>query len=223
VKGLLMLEFIMINMFMNEIITDRHRLNFKPTFLYIKRHSVTGKLYFGKTTKSGKKFDYYNGSGKYWNNHIKKYGTEFVENIWFCLFTDIDNLVDFALAFSSVNNIVNDDIWANKKIEDGLTGGSNGSYSDESKSKMREAWKTRPPVTEETKAKLRAARVGKSSPAKGKIRSKEAIEKSLATRSKNDSLKQSDLTKAIMRQPKTKTLIKLQEKGLLCLLCDQSS
>lgn len=23
--------------------------NFKPTFLYLKQHSVTGKLYFGKT------------------------------------------------------------------------------------------------------------------------------------------------------------------------------
>ena len=26
--------------------------NFKPTFLYIKQHTVTGKMYFGKTGKN---------------------------------------------------------------------------------------------------------------------------------------------------------------------------
>ena len=33
------------------IITEFKRQNFKPTYLYIKQHTVTGKLYFGKTTK----------------------------------------------------------------------------------------------------------------------------------------------------------------------------
>ena len=37
--------------------------NFKPTFLYIKQHTVTGKLYFGKTTQNP---ETYLGSGTYW-------------------------------------------------------------------------------------------------------------------------------------------------------------
>lgn len=36
---------------------------FEPTYLYIKQHSITGKLYFGKTVKNPEK---YNGSGSPW-------------------------------------------------------------------------------------------------------------------------------------------------------------
>jgi hypothetical protein len=41
---------------------------FKPTFLYIKTHSVTGLKYFGKTTKDPFR---YKGSGVYWVRHLK--------------------------------------------------------------------------------------------------------------------------------------------------------
>ena len=42
---------------------------FKPTYLYIKQHSITGKLYLGKTTKQN--LIKYTGSGKYWLRHLK--------------------------------------------------------------------------------------------------------------------------------------------------------
>lgn len=44
---------------------------FRPTFLYIKQHTITGKLYFGKTSKNLDKMLSYKGSGKYWLDHIK--------------------------------------------------------------------------------------------------------------------------------------------------------
>lgn len=93
---------------------------FKPTFLYIKRHSITGKLYFGKTIK--KNVEKYNGSGEYWTKHIKKHGIDKVETLWYCLFTDIESLTHFAYDFSIKNDIVNNKIWANLENENGLDG-----------------------------------------------------------------------------------------------------
>lgn len=59
---------------------------FKPTYLYIKRHKVTGLLYFGKTTS--KNVEKYNGSDTYWGRHLKVHGYN-IETLWYCLFTDI--------------------------------------------------------------------------------------------------------------------------------------
>lgn len=103
------------------MISDIKRNKFKPTFLYIKRHSKTGKLYFGKTTVLNK-IESYTGSGTYWANHIKAYGIEFVETIWYCLFTEIDELVEFATQFSETQCIVESSDWANQIPEDGLSG-----------------------------------------------------------------------------------------------------
>lgn len=89
---------------------------FKPCYLYIKKHSVTGLCYFGKTARHPEK---YKGSGSYWTSHIKKYGKEFVETPWFCLFLDEATIVDFALSFSKLHNIVESDLWANLVDEDG--------------------------------------------------------------------------------------------------------
>ena len=91
---------------------------FKPTFLYIKRHTVTGLLYFGKTTKNPEK---YLGSGVYWLRHIKQYGTQYVENLWYCLFLTEQECKDFAINFSLQNDIVNSDLWANFIVEDGMS------------------------------------------------------------------------------------------------------
>lgn len=102
---------------------------FKPTYLYVKQHKITGLLYFGKTTRTGKSFEKYNGSGKHWSPHIKKHGVKHVETLWYCLFLDKDELVKFALMCSYQWDIVNaknsngKKIWANQKIEDGLMGG----------------------------------------------------------------------------------------------------
>jgi hypothetical protein len=92
----------------------------KETYLYIKQHSITGMLYFGKTTKNP---ETYLGSGKYWKNHISKYGTQHVNTIWFCLYTDKTVLTEFAIQFSKIHNIVNSDQWANLAIENGTDGG----------------------------------------------------------------------------------------------------
>lgn len=97
---------------------------FPPTYLMIKQHSVTGKLYFCKTTRSYDKMLKYTGSGRYWNRHIKKHGKEFVETIWFCLFYDKDECNRIALLLSEQQDIVKSNKWANEKPENGLDGGS---------------------------------------------------------------------------------------------------
>jgi hypothetical protein len=99
-------------------------LEFKPTYLYIKRHSVTGLLYFGKTNFFHP--EKYNGSGHYWKRHIQKYGKENVETLWYCLFHDREELVKFALMFSEMNNIGSGDlsVWGNLIPENGINGGA---------------------------------------------------------------------------------------------------
>lgn len=105
---------------------------YKPTFLYIKQHKVTGLLYFGKTVNRNPLT--YKGSGKHWVNHYNKHGKEHIETLWYCLFTDMETLVEFATTFSVQQNIVDSTIWANMEIENGLDGG----YVDEtSKQKSR--------------------------------------------------------------------------------------
>ena len=95
---------------------------FKPTYLYIKQHSITGKLYFGKTIKDPEK---YLGSGKHWLRHIKKHGKEHVVNLWYCLFLDGESIKEFALNFSIQENIVDSEQWLNLVNENGLDGGGN--------------------------------------------------------------------------------------------------
>lgn len=92
---------------------------FKPTWLYIKQHNVTGLKYFGKTVR--KDPIKYLGSGTYWTNHLKKHGAD-ITTIWCQLFTNIDDLVTHAVKFSLDNNIVESTEWANLEIEDGLSG-----------------------------------------------------------------------------------------------------
>lgn len=108
-----------------ECITEKVIAKFKPTRLYIKRHSITGLQYFGKTSKVGVAFEQYKGSGKHWSRHIKKHGKEHVETTWVSeIYTvdKIDELVEFALFFSEFNNIVDSNDWANLIHENGLDG-----------------------------------------------------------------------------------------------------
>jgi len=76
----------------------------KPTYLYIKQHSVTGLKYFGKTTKTDPYK--YSGSGGYWKNHIKKHGKKFIKTIWVSDLYYDTSIVEHALHFSIENNIV---------------------------------------------------------------------------------------------------------------------
>ena len=93
---------------------------FKPTYLYIKQHTLTGKLYFGKTVGNPEK---YLGSGKLWQHHIKKHGKEHIVTLWYELFPNKDEIQEFALSFSKEMNIVESEQWLNLKLENGLDGG----------------------------------------------------------------------------------------------------
>lgn len=92
---------------------------FNPTWLYIKEHNVTGLKYFGKTTRDPLK---YKGSGTHWTRHISKHGND-TTTIWCQLFTDREELTQYAVEFSIKNNIVESAEWANLIVEDGLGGG----------------------------------------------------------------------------------------------------
>jgi len=138
---------------MNYPITQLHRDNFKPTYLYIKQHTETGKLYFGKTTK--KNVERYTGSGIHWGRHISAHGKDKVVTLWYCLYTEIEILVETALAMSAIMDITESTDWLNFKPESGLDGGSfvgfNGwagkKHSPEHIEKLRKLGRERP-VTE---------------------------------------------------------------------------
>ena len=131
------------------------------THLYIKRHSVTGLRYFGKTSKKDPYV--YMGSGKYWVRHIKRYGIEHVETLQVWSFESLKECSEFALKFSEDNNIVRSEEWANLKPENGLDGGSPKSgkpLSNEHKEKISKALKGRK-HSSETRMKLSAILTGK--------------------------------------------------------------
>jgi len=102
--------------------TERKTRTFKPTYLYIKRHTVTGKLYFGKTTSGN--VESYSGSGIEWTAHLKEHGKDKTETIWYCLYYDRETIKEFALNFSRQHNIVESAEWANRVPESGLGGGN---------------------------------------------------------------------------------------------------
>jgi hypothetical protein len=93
--------------------------SFAPTFLYIKQHNITKKLYFGKTIRDPLR---YKGSGKHWVNHYKKHGENEITTIWYCLYTEKELLLDAAISFSELWNIVESDDWLNIIPENGLDG-----------------------------------------------------------------------------------------------------
>lgn len=142
--------------------------DFKPTWLYVKQHSITGLKYFGKTTS---KDPYrYTGSGQYWLNHLKIHGKD-ITTVWCQLFLDKSELIEYAKDFSIKNNIVESKEWANLIPETGHEdgGGIKGRiglpHTEETKNKIREARKLqKSPMTgknhsEETKEKIRQKRV----------------------------------------------------------------
>jgi hypothetical protein len=125
-------------------------------YLYIKQHSVTGKLYFGKTTRDPEK---YSGSGKHWVRHISKHGKEHVVTLWYCLFLDQESCTEFALNFSSHQNIVESSEWLNLQLENGLDGAPIG----HNPTKGTTGWVP----SKETRQKMSNSRIGKSSWNKG--------------------------------------------------------
>ena len=150
-----------------------------PTYLYIKQHSITKKKYYGKTTNLDPYT--YNGSGVYWTNHIKKHGKEHIVTLWVSELYCDTSIVEVALKFSSDNDIVNSDEWANQIPENGLDGWVPGrKRSEETKANMRKPRSEKgkanmkgrvapnkdKPTSEETKAKQSAAQKGIPKPQK---------------------------------------------------------
>jgi len=133
------------------------------TYLYVKQHSITGLKYFGKTSKADPYK--YIGSGKYWLNHIKKYGKHNVKTLWVSEpFEDLNELTEFAVLFSEQHDIVNSHLWANLIVENGIdgwtSGVSRGSHLESTKIKMSLA-KLGKSKTEETKKKMSDAQKNK--------------------------------------------------------------
>lgn len=119
--------------------------DFKSTWLMIKQHKVTGLKYFCKTAL----YDpvTYLGSGTYWGRHLEEHGPQ-VETLWYKLFDDKEEIMEYALSFSRENNIVDalDEngrkIWANLIPENGIDGGGNIGMvmSQEQKDKLSDTW-----------------------------------------------------------------------------------
>lgn len=158
---------------------------FRPTWLYVKKHRNTGLLYFGKSMlKDPSK---YNGSGKYWKSHLALHGMH-IDTVWCELFTDRDDLVEFAELFSSFFDIVKSDKWANLIAENGLDGGSDKgrpghAFSEEARKKISLANSGRV-VSDEEKQK-------KSAKLKGRVVSEETKTKmKKSNRSSTDTTRQ---------------------------------
>lgn len=133
---------------------------FKPTFLYIKQHKSTGKLYFGKTYRNPEK---YYGSGTKWLNHINYHGKSNVETLWYCLFLDEKSINEFALMFSRQNDIVSSNEWLNLIEETGL-GDVNITITTREKisnCKKGNTYRKGKSHTQEAKEKNRLAHLGK--------------------------------------------------------------
>lgn len=150
---------------------------FKPTYLYVKTHNVTGLRYFGKTV--GDPYSY-SGSGKHWLRHLRKHGNDVTTEV-IGYFLCPEECEKEALTFSHDNQIVESPQWANMIVENGLDGGATGRtnyppMTEETRKRLskslrgRVPWNkgkkgvtpgNRKPRTEEQKAKLRETNLGK--------------------------------------------------------------
>lgn len=176
---------------------------FKPTYLVVKWHPVDpstrqdgkGLFYFCKTTKSYDKMLKYKGSGLRWSAHLKKYGNAYVENLWWKLFSERDELVRFALLFSEQQDIVKSKLWANEKPENGLSGG--GDY-----------WtgKKRPDQSERNKGNTYAS--GKKNPGAAKAQKGRKRPDIAAANKKRKGKKRPDVAKAMKERMKGNTYAK---------------
>lgn len=107
---------------------------FKPTYLYVKKHNITGLKYFGKTVLNP---FIYKGSGKIWRRHISKHGNDVTTEI-IGFFENEDECKKIAIEFSVKNNIVDSSEWANLMNENGIDGGALV-YTDEMRETQRKS------------------------------------------------------------------------------------
>lgn len=156
---------------------------FKPTYLYIKTHNVTGLKYFGKTVKSDPTT--YPGSGTHWKNHILKHGNNVTTEIY-GYYTVEDECKRDALKFSEDNCIVESEDWANMIVEDGCNKFAI-QPSIESKKKQTDNLLTKygqdyfskiasQPKPQKTKDKIRKAALEQKTGSKNKGKVREVVE-----------------------------------------------
>lgn len=118
---------------------------FKPTWLMIKQHNVTGLKYFCKTIN--KDPIKYKGSGTVWRRHIKVHGNS-ITTLWCQLFLTKEEIQIYAVKFSIEHDIVNIrneigvKIWANLIVENGIDGGGNAGMqmSETQKESLCDEW-----------------------------------------------------------------------------------
>lgn len=101
--------------------SSKTKRKFKPTYLYVKTHNVTGLKYFGKTICSDP-FSY-KGSGVVWRRHIKKHGYNVTTEV-IGFFENECECKEVATKFSIDNDIVKSKEWANLMDENGIDGGA---------------------------------------------------------------------------------------------------
>lgn len=152
----------------------------KLTYLYIKIHNKTGLKYLGKT--SAKDPIKYEGSGKYWKNHINKHGYD-VKTVILFSSTDIDEIRHIGTGYSRLLKIVESKRWANLKEENGDGGWEYCNSSPEIIDKRSRWARENNPfigttLSEETKQKIRDARAKQIM----LPRSRESVEKGLKSR-----------------------------------------
>ena len=109
--------------------------------LYIKTHRITGLKYFGKTEKDDP-ISYW-GSGIRWRRHLMKHGYDCDTEIYLQS-ENREYIIQEALRFSRAYDIVNSDLWANIREENGVDGQVKGIvFSDEWCEKISKANKGR--------------------------------------------------------------------------------
>lgn len=191
-------------------ITENCIKNFLPTRLYIKKHKITGLRYLGKYTKED--IENYLGSGKRWNNHIKKHGKESIITEWVSdWFNDPILLQEIALFISKEYDIVNSNEWANLKPEYGieghkLFGKSNGMYGSSRTGENNPFYKKE--HTKKTKELI-------SKKKKGKKQTKEFCENRSKIIKNNNPMNNIESVEKLRQSA-------LKRSKLLCVYCDNS-
>jgi len=155
----------------------------EPTRLYIKQCSHCDLKYFGKT--KSKDIDSYPGSGIYWNAHLKKHSAEPI-HLWNSDWYYDKSISRFAIKFSRINKIVQSDLWANLKEEDGLAGGF--LLTMESHIKRIETRKKNGTLNTNTTESIQKAIQTKCNKGVLNVQTPEVIKKTLETKRKNGTL-----------------------------------